>query len=144
MLIEGQEIEKISLEITNFIEKVIKVADQFGMDRDETIEKAAWIILEMMEVATYKNYQLEETESSKKPQTRIEHIRSMSVEELADKILKSELSEAIDFCQNFEQCREDVLEDECRKCLIRYLNLPMEQKKTIPTEHFNERFNRVI
>ena len=76
--------------------------------------------------------------------TRIEHIRSMSVEELADKILESELSTTIDFCQNFEQCYENVSEDECRKCLIQYLNSPVEQKKTIPTKHFNERFNKVI
>ena len=67
-------------------------------------------------------------DSNQKPKTRIEHIRSMSVEELADAILeRSEISTAIDFCQNFEQCSEDIPESECRECLIKYLNSPVEQ-----------------
>ena len=79
------------------------------------------------------------------PKTRIEHIRSMSVEELADAILeRSEISTAIDFCQNFCGECENIPESECRKCLIQWLNSPVEQKKTIPTKHFNERFNKVI
>ncbi len=118
MLIEGRAVEKISPEITKLIESVIRIADQYGMDRDETIESTAWIILEMMEVATYKDYQFEEAENSAEPKTRLESIQSMSAEEMADKILESELSTAIDFCQNFEKCREDVPEGECRKCLI--------------------------
>lgn len=77
--------------------------------------------------------------------TRIEHIRSMSVEELADAILeRSEISTAIDLCQNFCGECEYIPESECRKCLIKYLNSPVEQKKTIPTDHFKERFNKVI
>ena len=65
---------------------------------------------------------------SQEPKTRIEHIRSMSVGELADAILeRSEISTAIDYCQNFEECHEDVPEDECRKCLIQYLNSPVER-----------------
>ena len=79
------------------------------------------------------------------PKTRIEHIRSMSVEELADAIMeRSEISTAIDFCQNFCGEYENIPESECKKCLIKYLNSPVEQKKTIPTEYFKERFNRVL
>ena len=79
------------------------------------------------------------------PKTRIEHIRSMSVEELADVILdREEISTAIDFCKNLEQCREDVPEGECRKCLIKWLNSSEEISKKIPVEHFTERFNRVM
>ena len=93
-----------------------------------------------------KVYRPEEgKDSAKNAQTRIECIRSMSVEELADAILeRSEISTAIDFCQNFEECWEEINEDECRKCLIRWLNSLVEQKKVIPTEHFTERFNRVL
>lgn len=93
-----------------------------------------------MPLPTYKS-----EEKNEEPKTRIEHLRSMTAEELADVILKrSEISTAIDFCQNFEQCYESISESECRKCLIKYLNSPVEQKKTIPTEYFKERFNRVI
>lgn len=143
MLMKEQAIEKISPEITKLIESVIKISDQYGMDRDETIENTAWIILEMMDVASYKNYQLQETDINKKPQTRIEYIRSMSVEELADVILKSEISTTIDFCQNFCGECENIPESECRKCLIKYLSSPVEQKKAIPTNYYKERFNRV-
>lgn len=60
---------------------------------------------------------------SQEPKTRIEHIRSMSVEELADAILThDELSTALNFCQNFSECCETILEEECRKCLIKWLN----------------------
>lgn len=79
------------------------------------------------------------------PKTRIEYIRSMSVEELADAILeRSEISTAIDFCQNFEQCYKNVPEEKCRECLIKYLNSPVEQKKVIPTDYYMERFTEVI
>lgn len=79
------------------------------------------------------------------PKTRIEHIRSMSVEELADAIMeRSEISTVIDFCQKFCGECEHIPESECRKCLIKYLNSPVEQKKIIPTDHFKERFNRVL
>ncbi len=64
---------------------------------------------------------------SQEPKTRIDHIRSMSVEEMADAILdKSVISTAIDFCHGFEECWEGVTEDECKKCLIEYLNSPVE------------------
>lgn len=92
----------------------------------------------------------EEKDSAKNTQTRIERIRSMSVEEMADKILASEISTILDFCQNFSECEnilangEEISEEMCKKCLIQWLNY-VEQKKTkIPTEHFQERFNRVI
>lgn len=79
------------------------------------------------------------------PKTRIEYIRSMSVEELADAILeRSEISTAIDFCQNFEQCYKNVPEEKCRECLIKYLNSPVEQKKVIPTDYYMERFTEVV
>lgn len=79
------------------------------------------------------------------PRTRIEHIRSMSAEGLADVILKrGEISTVIDFCQNFGDCCETISEEECRKCLINWLNAPVEQKKAIPTEHFETRFNTVV
>lgn len=82
---------------------------------------------------------------SKEPKTKIENIRSMSVEELADEILKrGEISTVIDFCQNFGDCCETISEEECRKCLINWLNAPVEQKKAIPTEHFETRFNTVV
>ena len=144
MLIEGQVIEKISPEIAKFIKNIIKIADQYGMDRDETIENTAWIILEMMNVASYKDYKLQEAETSEKTKTRMECLQSMSAEELADKIFETEISTAINFCQNFERCREDIPEGECRKCLIQWLNSPEELSKKIPVEYFTERFNRVV
>lgn len=80
-----------------------------------------------------------------KAETRISRIRSMSVEELADAILeRSEISTAIDFCQNFEQCYKNVPEEKCRECLIKYLNSPVEQKKVIPTDYYMERFTEVV
>lgn len=142
MLIEGQAIEKIAPEITKLIEGVIKIADEYGMDRDETIENTVMIILEMMEVTSYKEYQLQK--SDRMSQTRIERIHSMNAEELADVILESEISTVIDFCQNFEQCREDIPESECRKCLIQWLNSSERLQNKIPVEHFKERFSRVI
>lgn len=81
---------------------------------------------------------------SQEPKTRIDHIRSMSVEEMADAILdKSIISAAIDFCHSFEECWEGVTEDECKKCLIEYLNSPIEQRKAISTQHFEDGFNWV-
>lgn len=82
---------------------------------------------------------------SQEPKKRIERIRTMSVEEVADAILeRSEISTAIDFCQNFEQCYENVPEEKCRECLIKYLNSLVEQKKVIPTDYYMERFTEVI
>lgn len=84
-------------------------------------------------------------EYKQKPKTRIDHIRSMSVEEMADAIMeRSEISTCLDFCQNFCGECEHIPESECKKCLIKYLNSPVEQQKTIPTEHFKERVNRVL
>ena len=92
-----------------------------------------------------EEYNQDLNKNNQEPKTRIERIRSMSVEELADAILeKSEMSIAIDFCQGFEKCWEDIQESECKKCLIKYLNSPEQQKAKIPTEHFNERFTKVI
>ena len=139
MLIKGQAKKIVAAEIGNLVEGVIKKADQYGMDRDETIENTAWIILEMMKEVSFKEYQLQEVQTSEKPQTRIECIQSMSVEELADVILdREEISTAIDFCKNLEQCREDVPEGACRKCLIKWLNSSEEISKKIPVEHFTE------
>lgn len=86
-----------------------------------------------------------------KAETRISRIRSMSVEELADAILKrSEISTTINFCQIFSECEkimdkgEEILNEMCKKCLIKYLNSPVEQKKVIPTDYYMERFTEVI
>ena len=120
MLIEKTAMDKVIRETIKLGEGIIKIADQYGMNRDETMEYAAWIILDTLKEATFEFYELQE--ESKKPQTRIEYIRSMSVEELADVILKSEISTAIDFCQNFCGECENIPESECRKCLIKYLS----------------------
>ena len=78
------------------------------------------------------------------PKTRIECIRSMSVEEMADAIMKNDIiAMEIDFCQRFDECFDNVPEEECRKCLIKWLNSP-EQKAKVPTKHFNSRFNTVM
>lgn len=83
------------------------------------------------------------------PKTRIEHIHSMSVEEMADKILASEISTTIDFCQEFSECQdlnekgEEIPDEMCKKCLVKWLNSPVEQQKVIPTKHFEDRFNTV-
>ena len=62
-------------------------------------------------------------EYNHKPQTRIDRIRSMSAEELADAIMKNDtIAVEIDFCQRFEDCQENIPESECRKCLIQWLN----------------------
>lgn len=83
-----------------------------------------------------------------KTRTRIERLRSMSAEELADIIINSEISTCINFCQSDKECDEmlecRVIEDDkCKKCLIKWLNDTEEQKK-IPTDHYTERFNRVV
>lgn len=93
------------------------------------------------EIEDIMNKIYDDIEKEKKSQTRYERIRSMSVEEMADKILASEISTAIDFCQDFSAECEKISESECRKCLIQYLNSPVEQKKGIPTQHFENRFN---
>ena len=91
----------------------------------------------------------EENEKTKVVQTRIECIRSMSVEEMADKILASEISTSIDFCQEFSECQnlnekgEEIPDEMCKKCLVKWLNSPVEQQKVIPTKHFEDRFNTV-
>lgn len=85
---------------------------------------------------------------NERKQTRIESICSMSVEELAEKIFESEVSTMLDFCQEFSKCNEliekgeEIPDEMCKKCLVKWLN-SVEQKKTIPKEHFEERFNRV-
>lgn len=91
----------------------------------------------------------EEKDCAKDARTRIEYIRSMSDEELADKIFTSEVSAMLDFCQEFSKCEElnekgeEITDEMCKKCLVKWLN-SVEQQKTIPTEHFIERFSRVI
>lgn len=86
----------------------------------------------------------EEKDSAKNTQTRIERIRSMSVEEMADRIMESGIDTMIDFCQNFCGECKNISESECRKCLIKYLNSPERKKVKIPTEHFENRFNTVV
>lgn len=85
----------------------------------------------------------EEKDSVNTVRTRIECIRSMDVEELADKIKETGIDIMIDFCQDFSGECENIPESECRKCLIKYLNSPEPQKVMIPTEHFEKRFNTV-
>lgn len=92
----------------------------------------------------------EEVQETKGVRTRIECMRSMSVDELADKVLTSEVGSMIDFCQNFSKCEnimernEEIPDEMCKKCLVKWLNSPVERQKTIPTEHFKERFSRVV
>ena len=70
------------------------------------------------------------TKVEQEPKTRIERIRSMSVEEMADKIMENDYAiVAFDFCQRFDECREDIPEEECRKCLIQWLNSSEQSKK---------------
>lgn len=63
-------------------------------------------------------------------QTRYERIHSMSVEELADKILASDICSNIDSCQEFPKCQnliekgEEIPDEMCKKCLIQWLNSP--------------------
>lgn len=91
-----------------------------------------------------KAYRPEEEHEKKVVRTRIEYISSMSVEEMADKIMENEeLYVALKFCRNYAKCWEEVDEDECKKCLIKWLNSPVEQQKVIPTKHFEDRFNTV-
>ena len=146
MLLEKQVIDEISLILTNMIEKVIKIADKNGLRRDEVLKGTARVFYGMMEVATYEEYQFKRLEEC----THIEKIRSMSVEELADKILASEVSTMFDFYQNFSECEkriekgEELPDEMCKKCLVKWLNSPEEQKKVIPKQHFEDRFNKVL
>ena len=101
------------------------------------------------EIEDIMNKIYSDIENEKKSQTRYERICSMSVEEMADKILASDISSSIDFCQEFSKCEElnekgkEIPDEMCKKCLVKWLN-SVEQQKTIPTEHFKERFSRVI
>lgn len=141
MLIEEKIVGEVKTAISDMLEKIIKVADRHGEDRDELLARVGIVVQNMIDMATFKEYRI----ASKKAPTRIENFRSMSVEELADEILKrGEISTVIDFCQNFGDCCETIAEEECRKCLINWLNAPVEQKKAIPTEHFETRFNTVV
>lgn len=126
MLIEGPVIDEISSAITDMIEEVIKIADKYGLGRDDVLKEVAVIFYEMMEVATYQNYECEKSEMC----TRIERIRSMSIEEMVDAIMESGIDTMIDFCQNFCGECENIPESECRKCLIKYLNSPEKQQKS--------------
>lgn len=73
--------------------------------------------------------------SEKNAQTRIKRIRSMSAEELADKILASNANAEIDFCQNISECDDiathgGAIPDEmCRKCMVKWLNSPEVQQE---------------
>lgn len=95
-----------------------------------------------------KAYRPEEEHEKKVVRTRIEYIHSMSVEEMADKILASAISTTIDFCQKFSECQdlnekgEEIPDEMCKKCLVKWLN-SVEQQKVIPTKHFEDRFNTV-
>lgn len=52
----------------------------------------------------------EEKDGTKNARTRIERIRSMSVEEIADKIMENEnLYAALNFCRNYAKCWEEVM-----------------------------------
>ena len=132
-----------------FIDKLIERLEEKQKQINETNE-GTWFKLGFdvaFEIVNryVEEYNLDLDKVKQEPKTRIERIRSMSAEELADAILeKSEISTAIDFCQCFEQCYEDIQESECKKCLIKYLNSPEQQKAKIPTEHFHERFSKVI
>ena len=101
------------------------------------------------EIEDVINKTWDDIENEKKSQTRIDRIRSMSVEEMADKILASEISTTIDFCQEFSECQdlnekgEEIPDEMCKKCLVKWLNSPVEQQKVIPTKHFEDRFNTV-
>lgn len=89
------------------------------------LEKAIEIINQLAE-----EYNQNLTEDNPKPQTRIEKIHSMSVEEIADRILASEISALLDFCQEFSECQnlnekgEEIPDEMCKKCLIQWLNSP--------------------
>lgn len=54
---------------------------------------------------------------------RIEKIKSMTVEELADAIMEQNIDENINFCKSKEECWEEfeIPKEECRKCLIEWL-----------------------
>ena len=93
-----------------------------------------------------KPYKPEEPKN--KARTRFERFRDMSIEELADMIFNSEWSDSIDFCGNSKECAEKLddekIEDDMyKKCLIKWLNTT-EKQKEIPTEHYEERFNKVM
>ena len=123
MLIEEKIVEEVKKAISDMLEKIIKVADRHGEDRDELLARVGIVVQNMIDMANFKEYRI----VSKKALTRIESIRSMSVEELADEILKrGEISTVIDFCQNFGDCCETISEEECRKCLINWLNAPVD------------------
>lgn len=88
-------------------------------------------------------------EAENRVQTRIEHFRSMSVEEIADVIMASEISTDINFCTDDEECKEmldrgEIDEKKCKKCLIKWLNSVEEkEEKRIPTDHLLQRFYRI-
>lgn len=137
--------------ISGFVEKLIErleekkfIHTQFDglMPEDIDVVTIGCIHRIVNELAEEYNQDLDKL--SQEPKTRIDYIHSMSVEEMADKILASEISTAIDFCQDYSAECEKISESECRKCLIQYLNSPVEQKKVIPTKHFEKRFNTVM
>ena len=141
MFIDEKYVGEVGSRITDFMEEIVKIADKHGVDRDELLARVGIVVQNMIEMVTFKDYRVRTEEN---PQTRMEHIKSMSVEELADKMIETGMDTMIDFCQNFCGECENIPDSECRKCLIKYLNAPVEQKKAIPTEHFTERFNKVV
>lgn len=131
-------------QIADDLSKVLKEAKSMGC---REVKYFHHVPLENLEIVinALRAYNQDSTKKNQESKTRIEHIRTMSVEEMADAILeRSEISTAIDFCQNFEQCYENVPEEKCRECLIKYLNSPVEQKKVIPTNYYMERFTEVV
>lgn len=58
---------------------------------------------------------------------RIDRIRSMSVTEMADALMETEMVDEIEFCQNKKNCMEKndsgegVLPETCKGCLVKWL-----------------------
>lgn len=123
--------------------------DQYLVSRELAVyDEDVWedSNLEYEDIDTYDAWMPlpEPYKPEQKEKTRIERLRSMSAEELADIIINSEISTYIDFCKSNKECDEmldsGVIEDDkCKKCLIKWLN-STEPQKEIPTE----RFNRVV
>lgn len=143
-LIQEKIVDDIKIVVVDMLEAVVKIADKYGEDRDELLDRVGIVVQTMAEQVNFKNYMTKDGEVENKSQTRLERIQTMNVEELADEIMRrSEISTAIDFCQKFEEGCETIPESECRECLIKWLNSSEQKVAAIPTEHFQKRFNRV-
>ena len=143
-------------DISGFVKKLIK-----RLEKEQKSYEAehAWNYAKGLEYAVSIVNQLAEeynpskssslNKVSQETKTRIDCICSMSVEEMADKILASAISTTIDFCQEFSECHdlnekgEEIPDEMCKKCLVKWLNSLVEQQKVIPTKHFEDIFNTV-